>query len=40
VTMHPIHSGGHAWPGDLDRLVAALEPLEVRPVHTDTRDRQ
>ena len=38
VNKHIIHSGGHAWPGDLDRLVDALEPVEVRPVHTDTRD--
>jgi ribonuclease J len=39
VDKHTIHSGGHAWPGDLDRLVDALEPVEVRPVHTDTRER-
>jgi ribonuclease J len=31
-----IHSGGHAWPDDLRRLVAALEPRETLPVHTDS----
>ena len=31
-----IHSGGHAWPEDLDRLVAAIAPKHT-PVwaHTD-----
>ena len=26
VQAHFIHSGGHAWPEDLDRLEAALHP--------------
>lgn len=31
-----IHSGGHAWPDDLDRLVAAIRPkAPVLWVHTD-----
>jgi ribonuclease J len=31
-----IHSGGHAWPEDLDRLVAAIQPrTPVIWVHTD-----
>jgi mRNA degradation ribonuclease J1/J2 len=35
VTIHSIHSGGHAWPEDLDRLEAALHPREIVPVHWD-----
>lgn len=30
-----IHSGGHAWPEDLHRLVERLEPTEVVWVHTE-----
>jgi ribonuclease J len=30
-----IHSGGHAWPEDLDRLVAAIGAGETVWVHTD-----
>ena len=30
-----IHSGGHAWPEDLERLVAAVDPKERIWVHTD-----
>jgi len=31
-----VHSGGHAWPDDLDRLVAAIQPrTPVVWVHTD-----
>jgi ribonuclease J len=30
-----IHSGGHAWPGDLERLVAAIGAGETVWVHTD-----
>jgi hypothetical protein len=31
-----IHSGGHAWPEDLDRLVAAIAPKHPEIwVHTD-----
>jgi len=39
VKMHPIHSGGHAWPQDIERLIAAVEPGEAIAVHTDTRVR-
>ncbi len=35
VTPHFVHSGGHAWPEDLDRLVAALAPKERIWVHTE-----
>ncbi len=37
VEPHFIHSGGHAWPQDLRRLVTALEPGEVVWVHTDAK---
>ena len=30
-----VHSGGHAWPQDLDRLVAAIGAGETFWVHTD-----
>ena len=30
-----VHSGGHAWPEDLDRLVAAIRPRQRIWVHTD-----
>lgn len=33
-----IHSGGHAWPEDLERLTAALRPRKLEVVHT-TRSR-
>jgi len=41
VEPHFIHSGGHAWPEDLDRLVTAIAPKH-KPVwvHTDARDIQ
>ncbi len=32
---HVAHSGGHAWPEDLARLVEALAPKEMLWVHTD-----
>ena len=35
VEPHFIHSGGHAWPEDLARLVAAIAPKEGIWVHTD-----
>ena len=36
VEPHFIHSGGHAWPEDLDRLVVAVRPgSPVTWVHTD-----
>lgn len=30
-----VHSGGHAWPEDLARLVAAISPKRTVWVHTD-----
>jgi len=32
---HVVHSGGHAWPEDLARLVAAVAARETVWVHTD-----
>lgn len=32
-----IHSGGHAWPEDLARLVEALAPQTLEIVHSDRR---
>ena len=41
VEPHFVHSGGHAWPADLERLVAALQPRHpVVWVHTDATDPQ
>jgi ribonuclease J len=34
-----IHSGGHAWPEDLHRLVERLEPKQVVWVHTEASRR-
>lgn len=34
-STHFVHSGGHAWPEDLVRLVDALKPKETVWVHTD-----
>ncbi len=39
VEAHFIHSGGHAWPDDLERLTAALQPGLVEIVHTDRGER-
>ena len=33
VLAHFIHSGGHAWPEDLERLQAALHPRTLEVVH-------
>ncbi|HET6493937.1 MAG TPA: hypothetical protein VFH61_01050 [Thermoleophilia bacterium] len=30
-----IHSGGHAWPEDLERLVTAIGAKDATWVHTD-----
>jgi ribonuclease J len=38
VEPHFIHSGGHAWPEDLERLVAAISPKRRVWVHTDVDD--
>jgi len=35
VVMHLIHSGGHAWPEDLDRLTEAIGAKKTVWVHTD-----
>lgn len=37
VAAQFIHSGGHAWPEDLDRLVKAIKPGEHVTVHTTSR---
>jgi ribonuclease J len=34
---HFVHSGGHAWPQDLERLVTTLMPKEMVWVHTDAQ---
>jgi len=34
VQAHFIHSGGHAWPDDLARLLAALHPREHEIAHS------
>jgi ribonuclease J len=34
VRTYFIHSGGHAWPEDLERLKAALRPRRLEVVHT------
>lgn len=39
VEAHFVHSGGHAWPEDLQRLAAAIAPKNVVPVHTDATRR-
>lgn len=39
VSVRFIHSGGHAWPQDIDRLISAIEPRQAVAVHTDTRER-
>ena len=35
-----VHSGGHAWPEDLQRLVAAIGAKELVWVHTDAESPQ
>lgn len=35
VALHTAHASGHACPRDLRRLVAALSPGRVVPVHTE-----
>lgn len=36
VSLHTAHASGHACPRDLRRLVAALRPGRVVPVHTES----
>ena len=38
VEAHFVHSGGHAWPQDLDRLTGAIGAKQTVPVHTDCQD--
>jgi ribonuclease J len=35
---HFIHSGGHAWPDDLRRLVSAIAAKDTQWVHRDSED--
>lgn len=35
VEPHFVHSCGHAWPDDLERLVAAIGAKQTIWVHTD-----
>lgn len=37
VEPHVVHSGGHAWPEDLKRLLEAVKPEKLVWVHTDAR---
>jgi ribonuclease J len=34
-----VHTSGHASPDDLKRLVAALNPKMLVPIHTDAPER-
>lgn len=34
IEPQSIHSGGHAWPEDLERLRTALQPINLEVVHT------
>lgn len=36
VALHTVHASGHACPEDLQRLVRAVDPSRVVPVHTDS----
>ena len=40
VTVRFVHSGGHAWPEDLTRLVEAIQAKKVVRVHTDVGARR
>lgn len=35
----PLHTSGHAAPGDLQRVIAALSPQRVIPIHTQAPAR-
>jgi hypothetical protein len=37
VGAHSAHSGGHAWPEDLERLRAAIAAKDAVWVHTGFR---
>jgi ribonuclease J len=37
IPFEPIHTSGHASPGDLKRLAAAVAPKRLIPIHTFER---
>ena len=39
IPFEIIHTSGHASPGDLKRLAAAVAPKRLIPIHTFERDR-
>ena len=39
IPKHSIHTSGHASPGDLQRLVSAINPRNVVPIHSFFPDR-
>ncbi len=39
VFLHSIHSSGHAGTGDLQKLVSALNPQKVIPIHSFSPER-
>lgn len=38
VTFHEIHTSGHAVRGDLHRMITALRPQRLVPIHTEHPD--
>jgi ribonuclease J len=39
IPFESIHTSGHASPGDLKRLAAAVAPKQLIPIHTFERDK-
>jgi len=39
MSFHQVHTSGHASPDDLKRLVAALKPRMLVPIHSDEPER-
>src|ERR1700732_2131506 len=39
IPFESIHTSGHASPGDLQRLAAAVAPKRLIPIHTFERDQ-
>ena len=39
IPFESIHTSGHASPGDLKRLAAAVAPKKLIPIHTFERER-
>lgn len=39
IPFQSIHTSGHASPGDLKRLAAAIAPRKLIPIHTFARDQ-